>query len=164
MAGMAKLLMQEQRQLSRALYLIHRAKGFTADYTLVTDFTTDPLTTVTFTAIPMGKTALVELQQLFGGRYRTIPAGGWLFTQEQQPYFVISRRALKVGLAGATESNGDTIAPGTQYIPTIKDYFTWDEDGATQTVQVASEIIQLSSAVEGWVLPYRTIFKEEAHG
>jgi len=161
--ALAKLLGQMQRGLGRCIHQIHRVVGFTATYRVMIDRTADPFTYVTFSNVPLQKTALVKRREPMGGRQREVPAGGGLFTTEQQPYFVIGREALKVKTT-MTDSAGNALTIGTYYRPTIDDEFTYtDDNGDTITARV-SQLIEVSSAEEAWTLAYNVIFRESAHG
>lgn len=157
---MPNLLGQLQRQMGRALKLFHRTLGFTITYVNYNDRTADPFTSVTLNAIPMAPTALVIGRGTVGGRIRDIPQGGGLFSLEQQPFFVISREALKVG-SGVTDSTGAAVAEGTFLTPNVDDKFNRTGEADVFRIEM---VIELAPETPGWVLAYNRIFREGATG
>ena len=142
------LLGAEKRALGRALKAIFKVTGDKFDYTLVTDTSTDPHTLLLFNGIFLKPTAIVRQKEKRRGQIIETPGGGGLFTQEQQPFFAVSRQSLKSGTTFHTPTEWDTFV----------------KTGTTAPVFRVSRVIEMSAAIEGWVLEYTEEFRTAARG
>lgn len=158
---MPGFLTQLQRSVGRALHAVHRIGGWRADYTLISDHAQNPKTTITFSNIYMKPTAVVRLKETLGGRIREVPGQGGLFSLEQQPYFEVSREALRA-TSGMTDSAGAAITEGTYYTPSIDDEFV--EDGTATPIFRVIQVIEMAAVTPGWLLAYQSIFRHRSGG
>lgn len=159
---MANLLIKLRKILARVSKRVHKLFGFRVDYTLIIDHTVNPKTTITFLNMPILATALVKQVEREGGRLRETPAGGGLFTQEQQPFFQVSRDSLKAD-GVIQDSTGATPARGTRFVPQFEDKFI--ETGTTSPKFTVKGLIVEGTPKPGlWVVAYEELFRQAAAG
>lgn len=133
---------QLQRSLGRALKGIHRVGGWRATYTLCTDMTTDPITTVNLD-VYMNPIQQKRIKEIMGGRIREIVSQGM-----DMPLFILSREYLLSG--------------GTYYNPTFKDTFV--ERGTSSPIYRVEEIENIGGLAAGWYLLCRAHTRAMAAG
>ena len=144
---MAGLLAQLQTVEGIVLKQVHKALGFKALYTLVTDLTTDPLTTVDLT-IFLNPTPKVRKREREGGRFQDILESGGQLSPEALPVYILARPDLKVA--------------GVFREPTTMDTFV--QFGTTSPVFHVSTFIEIGPLAAGWLLTVTTKFRDSASG
>ena len=134
-----------QRGIGQALKEVHHTGGFKVRYTLVTNRTTDPLTTVNLDiwVQPMPQ---VRNRERIGGRWQEALSAAAL------PVYIVSRESLKVS--------------GIYYEPTTDDTFrelnsSGNPTGPTFHIE---QITTIGGRAAGWMLTVVTQFHDKAGG
>lgn len=119
----------------------------TFTYSLVTD--TSDMTTVALARTPLRETPIARVKQLLGSQrlVELMESGGQL-SVEAQPFFEISRAALKSG--------------GIFHVPTTHDSFV--QTGLTVPVFQVMRFIEIGTPPYAWLLIVNTEFRDHAGG
>ena len=124
----------------------HRIGGWYGNYTNVNNTAT--MATTVLTKIPMRPTPIARTKGSAGNLLVEFMEAGGQLSPEEQPFFAISREALK---------------SGTTYLtPTSHDEFF--RNGTATPIFYVQRFIEIGSPAVGWLLLVNTIFRTHAGG